>query len=249
MSDGPGPASPADVDAVAHCFVDRCDDTCEVTGQDGHHLQRVRRLHVGEVVTAADGSGSWRPYLVAATRPGLLTLEACGDARVEPVPAVSIAVAVALTKGGLESVVTAVTELGATRVTPLRTERTVARWHEDKAEQALSRLRRNARAAAMQARRARVPEIDHPVDVAAIAARPDVVVADRDGRPASELVAPGSGVWTVVVGPEGGLSDDERAQLGAHPSLALGPFVLRASTAPVAAVAVLSERITQLRHA
>ncbi len=48
---------PADVDAVAHVFVESLDDRCVVGGDDGHHLQRVRRLGAGEVVTAADGSG------------------------------------------------------------------------------------------------------------------------------------------------------------------------------------------------
>ena len=46
---------PADANAVAHVFVEALDDRCEMTGPDGHHLQRVRRLAPGEMVTAADG--------------------------------------------------------------------------------------------------------------------------------------------------------------------------------------------------
>ena len=50
------------------------DDSVEITGADGHHLQRVRRLRVGEHVTAADGAGGWRRYEIDAVEPGRLHL-------------------------------------------------------------------------------------------------------------------------------------------------------------------------------
>jgi 16S rRNA U1498 N3-methylase RsmE len=52
----------AGADAAAHVFVDALDDVCDVVGGEGHHLQRVRRLTRGEHITAADGTGRWRPY-------------------------------------------------------------------------------------------------------------------------------------------------------------------------------------------
>ena len=57
----------ADFPAVAHVIVDlpnELSDELKITGSDGHHFVRVRRLRIGEVVTAANGSGSWRPYRV-----------------------------------------------------------------------------------------------------------------------------------------------------------------------------------------
>ena len=223
---------PADANAVAHVFVDALDDRCEITGADGHHLQRVRRLTAGEIVTAADGSGAWRIYTVTGVGDRRLGLEAHGD--VEPAwdPAIAISLAVALTKGGLDDVVAAVTALGVDRVTPVRTERVVVRWDDDRARRGTEKLRTAAREAAMQSRRARIPIIDEVVALATVAERPGLVVADRDGVEASDLPAPAAGGagsapagWTVLVGPEGGL------RLGAH--------VLRAATAPIAAVAVL----------
>jgi len=236
---------PADAHAVAHVFVAGLDDRCEIAGDDGHHLQRVRRLAPGEIVTAADDSGAWRSYVVTEVATGRLTLEARGDAQLEPEPVVGVALAVALTKGGLDDVIAAVTELGVARITPLRTARSVVRWDEDRARRGVGRLRVVAREAAMQSRRARIPVVDEVAGLADVAARPGLVVADRNGVSAAELPAPAAG-WTVLVGPEGGLSSEELAGLAPAPRLALGPHVLRAATAPVAAVAVLVAAATQL---
>jgi 16S rRNA (uracil1498-N3)-methyltransferase len=94
----------------------------------------------------------------------------------------------------------------------------------------------------MQSRRAHVPEIDDVTPLAALAPRPGLVVADRAGSHPDDLDPPGSGEWTVVVGPEGGLASDELRALGAVPRVRLGAHVLRSATAPIAAVAVLLAR-------
>ena len=240
----------ASVSAVAHVFVDGLDDQCELTGDDGHHLQRVRRLTRGETITAADGSGAWRTYEVTAVGTGRLSLEARGDVEMACEPRVGVSLAVALTKGGLEDVVAAVTELGARRITLLRTARTVVRWDSARAGKAVVRLQAVAREAAMQSRRARIPMVAPILDLAALADRAGLVVAARDGVVASALPPPDPNWpdgWTVVVGPEGGLAPEELEVLGSAPRLRLGPHVLRAVTAPVAAVAVLSAEVSRVR--
>jgi 16S rRNA (uracil1498-N3)-methyltransferase len=225
--------------AVAHVFVDSLDDRIVLERADAHHLVRVRRLTVGETITTADGTGRWREYVVVAGRSSGLVAEASGPVEVEPELEPAITVAPALLKGGLDGVVAPVTELGAAAVVPLLTERTVARWDADRVDRALARLGRIARAAAEQSRRARIPRIDPPVDLVAVAAAPGAVVAALDGVPAADLGAAPDGGWTVVSGPEGGFSAAEAAALAGRPRLAVGPHVLRAETAPVAAVAAL----------
>jgi 16S rRNA (uracil1498-N3)-methyltransferase len=242
-----GPArGPADVPAVAHVFVDHLDDRCEITGADGHHLQRVRRLTTGEVITAADANGAWRTYEVCAVGDRELALQARGDVEPAAVLAIGVSLAVALTKGGLDDVVAAVTELGVERVIPIRTERVVVRWDDDRARRGVERLRSVAREAAMQSRRARIPIVEEVADLSDLARRPGLVLAERDGTDASRLpppvaqpdsIAPKG--WTAIVGPEGGLAAGDLAWLDGVPRLGLGPHVLRASTAPIAAVAVL----------
>ena len=120
------------------------------------------------------------------------------------------------------------------------------RWDDERAARAISRLRTIAREASMQSRRARVPAVGGVVDIAALAARPGLVVADRGGVHAGELPVPAAPGWTVLVGPEGGLGPDELDRLGSTPRLTLGPTVLRAVTAPVAAVALLADRAAQV---
>jgi 16S rRNA (uracil1498-N3)-methyltransferase len=200
----------------------------------------VRRLRGGEAVTAADGAGNWRPYRVDAVAPGRLELRATGPAYVEPVLAPFLSVAFALTKGGSDHVVARCTELGVDRIEPIRTRRSIVRWEATRADAAIARLRAVAREAGAQSRRARLPEVAPLADLTTLAGRPDLYLADRTGLPATALTPPSAGRCTVLVGPEGGFDPDELARIGPDvPRLAIGPYVLRAETAPIAAIAAL----------
>jgi 16S rRNA (uracil1498-N3)-methyltransferase len=110
----------------------------------------------------------------------------------------------------------------------------------------VAKLRAAAREAAMQSRRVRLPVIEDCASFESVAARPDLVLADRTGARAGALALPATGEWTVLVGPEGGFAPSELDQLGATPRLTLGDHVLRAATAPVAACAILCDRIAQI---
>jgi 16S rRNA (uracil1498-N3)-methyltransferase len=229
--------------AAAHCFVDRLDSAVTVDGPDGHHLQRVRRLRAGEIVTAADGEGRWRRYVITGAEPGRLLLRAESEVVVEPEPNPAVVVAVALTKGAkLETVVAQLTELGVTRIEPVRARRSVVRWNDDRAEAARTRLAGVAREAAMQCRRSRIPDVTSVADLSTLAGRPGLIVASREGGPADSLPLPPGGTWTVVVGPEGGFEPGEVEMLAPTGLLALSSFVLRAQTAPVIAAGILVAR-------
>ena len=200
-------------------------------------------------MTAADGAGRWRLYEIDAVEPGRLRLRACGEARRDPELVPGVALAVALTKAGaLDTVVARCTELGVASVTPIRTRRCVVQWDAAQAERAVKRLRTVAREAAAQCRRAKLPEIASVGELHDFAGRPDVVVADRDGGSITELPAPNGSAWTVVVGPEGGLDPGELEAFGDARRLRLGPHILRAETAPIAAVAVLLSRTREMSH-
>jgi 16S rRNA (uracil1498-N3)-methyltransferase len=94
----------------------------------------------------------------------------------------------------------------------------------------------------MQCRRARIPVVAPVVDLADLAGRPGIVVASRDGGQAREIPAPAAGIWTVVVGPEGGFEPGEVEALNPAGLLALSPYVLRSQTAPIVAAALLVAR-------
>jgi 16S rRNA (uracil1498-N3)-methyltransferase len=157
-------------------------------------------------------------------------------------PAPEVAVAFALTKADKpELVVQKLTELGIDRIIPMTTERSVVRWDRDKAVRQVERLRRVAREACVQSRRTRLPVVEDVAPFAAVAARGGACLADLAG-PGEDLVggapAPGLAHPLVLVGPEGGWSPDERA-VGV-PVVSLGPLVLRAETASLAAGVLLA---------
>jgi 16S rRNA (uracil1498-N3)-methyltransferase len=230
----------ADATAVAHVFADSIDDEIVVDGADGHHLARVRRVRVGEHVTVADRDGGWREYAVVGARGGTLSIAAVGPARVEPWLTPRLCVAFALTKGTKpEVVVRQLTELGVDALMPVIGERSVARRDVVDEARMVERLERVAREASMQSRRARVPEISRPSPLLELVGRPGLVLADRAGWGGAPPAAPPEG-WTVVVGPEGGLSTAELAALDGVPRVGVGSHVLRAETAAVAVAALLA---------
>jgi 16S rRNA (uracil1498-N3)-methyltransferase len=180
-------------------------------------------------VTVADGRGGWRRCTFAAGS----SLRPAGEVEQRAHPAPSITIAFALTKGEKpELTVQKLTELGVDRIIPFTAERSVARWDDERAARHLLRLRRVAREAAMQSRRAFVPEVAELATFSEVAALEGACRADAGGSPLS-LDRP-----VVLVGPEGGWSEAESA--AALPIVALGPHVLRAETAAITAGALLA---------
>ncbi len=195
---------------------------------DAHHLTRVLRLRAGEVVVAADGQGGWRPCRFTAS--GGQLLEPDGEVVRCPPPEPPLTVGFAPVKGDRpEWAVQKLTEAGVDRIVVLRTERTVVRWEGERARRQLARLRRVAREAGAQSRRAVLPEV-HGVtglgEVEALLAPTPLALAQRGGVPPS-LAWP-----AVAVGPEGGW---DPAELAGRPVVGLGRGVLRTETAAVAA--------------
>ena len=212
--------------AKAHAFVADL-AAPELSDDDRHHLERVLRLVRGDVVTVADGAGSWRPCRFGPV------LEPDGPVVVEPAPAPAVTVAFAVVKGDRpEWTVQKLTELGVDRLVPVHSARSVVRWDGPRGERHLARLRRVAREAAMQSRRARLPEVESVTSFAEVAGRPGALLAEPGGR------ALATGDALVLVGPEGGWTAEELA--AAPERVGLGPTVLRAETAAVAAGVLLT---------
>jgi 16S rRNA (uracil1498-N3)-methyltransferase len=200
---------------------------------DRHHLSRSLRVRPGEEVTASDGAGRWRRCRYASGG----ALEPFGPITYEQPPAPAVAVGFVVTKGSRpEWVVQKLTELGVDRILPLSSSRSVVKWDPARAERNLDRLRRVAKEAAMQSRRSRLPELAPVVPVGellsgGVAYTGGVALAAVGGKPPT-LERP-----CVLVGPEGGWDHTELAC--GLPKVGLGPNVLRAETAAVAAGALL----------
>lgn len=202
----------------------------ELALADRHHLERVLRLRQGDEITVSDGAGSWRLSRLGPRG----SLEPAGEARVEPRPEPTIAIAFALTKGERpEWTVQKLTEVGVDRIIPFVAERSVVNWDGDKAATHSERFRRIAREAASQCRRVWLPHVDDVARFQDLVARPGAALADAGGRPPSLEHS------LLLTGPEGGWSEGELAAAGGLPRVVLGPHVLRAETAALAAGTLL----------
>ena len=200
----------------------------ELCDDDRHHLERVLRLRPGDRLTVGDGAGRWRAGRFGAV------IEPVGEVVAVAAHRVEVSVGFAVLKGGRsETVVQKLTELGVDRIVPFVAERSVVRWDEAKAVHLAERWRRVAREAVMQCRRLWLPRIE-PVRAFGELDLAGVVLSVPGGRPLAV------GENSVLVGPEGGWSDGELAAAATH--VGLGPHVLRAETAALAAAAVLGAR-------
>lgn len=224
-------------------------DPVTVEGDEAHHAVVVRRLRVGERLLLTDGVGRVATGEVTATAKRAFTV-AVTEVADHPEPRPSITVVQALPKGERgELAVEVLTEIGVARIVPWAAARSVAVWKGERAAKSHAKWQATAREAAKQARRAWHPEVlplAATEEVADLIASADVaIVLHEDAtEPLGALALPADGHLVVVVGPEGGLTDDEVTRFVAHGAVAvrLGAEVLRTSTAGVAAVAALLAR-------
>lgn len=218
-------------------------------GPEGRHAAAVRRLQPGETVLLTDGRGMLADCEVVEASRSTLTCRVL-DRRSVPRPDPRLVVVQALPKGDrAELAVQMLTEVGADVIVPWAASRCVVQWRGERGAKALAKWRTHAREAAKQSRRAWVPEVADLASTEAVTARMGeaalaVVLHEEARQPLASVSVPESGGVIVVVGPEGGITDHERAvftDAGAV-EVRMGPSVLRTSTAGVAAAAALLSR-------
>lgn len=220
-----------------------------VEGDEAHHAVAVRRLRVGEQVVLTDGRGTSVRGAVTSTGKRVFAVVA-EEVTSADAPEPELVVVQAIPKGDRgELAVEVLTEVGAARIVPWAASRSVAVWKGERAVKSLNRWRSTAREAAKQARRSWFPEVDEMASTAAVVelvagAGLAVVLHEEATSSLAAVDVPASGRVVVVVGPEGGLSDDEVAAFVAAGavSVRLGAEVLRTSTAGLAAASALLAR-------
>lgn len=222
-------------------------------GEAAAHLGRVLRAKVGQEIVLFDGRGGEYPGTVVTLARRLVEVDVGpvdGAERESPVP---IALLQGLCRGErMDLVVRKATELGVACIQPVMTERSVVKLSADRAENRMAHWRAIIVSACEQCGRNRLPDLRPPLAVTeALAAHAGAtgVLLDPAARIGPDgLALPGPGGLALLVGPEGGLGDEERAAALAagYRGVRLGPRVLRTETAAITGVALLQARFGDL---
>jgi 16S rRNA (uracil1498-N3)-methyltransferase len=211
-----------------------------IDGNAAHYLRNVMRIGDGAPLLLCDNaSGEW---LARCSPVGKRGIDALVETRLRPredVPDLWLCFA-PVKKAALDWLVEKATELGAARLVPVLTDRTIV----DRVN--IDRMRAITVEAAEQCGRTALPRIVPPVKLMTLLAdwpgeRALLFADEAGGDPAAAAVAaaPPPAAW--LTGPEGGFTDRERAAILALPQarrISLGPRILRAETAALAAVAL-----------
>ncbi len=211
-----------------------------------HYLTRVLRLRSGDAVHVFDGRGStFKARLASAGRHWQLELQSLHS--VEAPYRCRLHLAQSLIKGEkLDFALQKATELGVTDIWLLHTERTERRLDAKRLANRLEHWRKVIGAACEQCGRARLPVLHEPrpLDEALAALANSYCLLLAPGAPLLEAALPVADT-SVFVGPEGGFSAVETAQIQSRckaQPVGLGPWILRADTAPVAALSLIRQR-------
>jgi len=216
-------------------------------GDEGRHAATVKRIRVGEQIGLTDGAGVRAVGSVTAAGKATLTLTLDKVDQVERATPV-VTVVQAIPKGDRgELAVEMLTEIDVDRIVPWAASRSVAVWKGERATKGLAKWRATARTAAKQARRAWLPEVTELATTAQVveliaAADVAIVLHEAAELPLADLSLDRVASILVIVGPEGGISDEELELFAGARIVRLGSSVLRTSTAGVAAVAALLSR-------
>jgi 16S rRNA (uracil1498-N3)-methyltransferase len=218
-------------------------DRAVLSGSEAHHLLHVMRAGVGDEVILFDGSGREYTGRVSQVGRSQVELQVVASRQIDRELAVEIVVGVALPKADRQRwLMEKLVELGATRLVPLQTQRSVV--HPD--QKGLVKLRRTIVEATKQCGRTRLMEVSELAPFVAFLGAPPAAACRWIADPAGTVPPLPSAVAAtgyVAVGPEGGWTDDELAMArsaGWQP-VTLGRRVLRIETACLVLVTLLSQ--------
>lgn len=213
--------------------------------EPSRHLYQVLRLKPGAPLYLFDGSG--RDFAASISRSGKAGVEVSvqtGGAP-EPPPPLVIRLLQGISKGErMDYVLQKAVELGVEELVPLFTEHTVVKLDQARTARRLEHWQRILIGACEQSGRSRLPRLEPPQALDRQLEREPAglrLVLDAAATTSLAALAPPRPLVTLLVGPEGGLSEREiqNAQAAGFTPVRLGPRILRTETAPLAAIAAI----------
>ena len=222
------------------------DQVYQFEGDDALHAIRVLRIGTGEIFNLSDGAGNWSRVQVLSVGKKSAEVKVLESGFQEELP-VSFTVIQAIPKGDrIKETIELCTEGGADQIVMWKAARSIG-----KSDDKIEKLQITAREASKQSRRFRIPKVfgvattNYVIDEIA---KSDLVIVFHESatQKVSELVQPGAQKVAIIIGPEGGLTDEEVdlfAASGAKVAL-MGRPVLRSAHAGLAALSAVNTALS-----
>ncbi|MCU7842745.1 MAG: 16S rRNA (uracil(1498)-N(3))-methyltransferase [Candidatus Thiodiazotropha sp. (ex Monitilora ramsayi)] len=210
-----------------------------------HHLFHVLRLQSGDSISLFNNEGGEFEATISEIGKHGASATIGGLIREEVPPKLAIQLLLGISRGErMDFALQKATELGVNRITPVFTKRCVVKLNEKKRASRMAHWQKIIVNACEQSGRALLPELDSPAEignaVSEQTAHTTLLLDHRSNKTLTEIKKP-KGSICILVGPEGGLSSEERklAKGKGFTGIKLGPRVMRTETAPLAAIAAI----------
>lgn len=226
-----------------------CDSSLDLDGSAARHLSSALRMKVGQEITLFNGQGGEYAATLTEVGKNKVSVKVVEYRNINRESALKIHLVIGVSRGErMDLIVQKATELGATEITPLFTERTEVKLSGERLAKKARHWQQIAISACEQCQRNSVPVINSPVTLDQWLHQSEqthsnqslkLVLHHRTEKRLSEHQSIED--ICLLVGPEGGLGEQEIAaarEKGFQP-LGLGPRVLRTETAPLAAISIM----------
>lgn len=221
-----------------------------ITGEDALHISRSLRMSVGEELTVCDKNSIQHDCVICSVQSGAVEVEVLDSYPCKNEPSVHVTLCQALAKGDkMDFIIQKSVELGVTEIVPVLTARCVSRPDEKSMKKKLERWNKIALQAAMQSRRGIIPKVVPIMTLSQAAKRAgtatSIVCYELGGKPLGDLIKKNKdgnfSDISLFIGSEGGFDQSEIEEIVNNNGSAatLGNRILRAETAPLAALSVI----------
>jgi 16S rRNA (uracil1498-N3)-methyltransferase len=219
-----------------------------VAGSAANHIMRVLRLRTGDELTVFDGSGGEFGARIEEFRKDAVVVSVEDHRAIDRESPLSLTLVQGISRGErMDWIIQKATELGASRIAPVFTKRSVVRLDEKQAERKLQHWRAITVAACEQCGRNRLPDLTTPVDFFDVLPESftpgttRLLLSPSGALHIDDLREVSTGAVSVLIGPEGGLDEveQEAAIAAGFKAVRMGPRVLRTETAAIAALTIL----------
>lgn len=228
-------------------FAENISDTHLITGEDAVHISKSLRMSVGEIITVCDSNRIEHLCKIERINSEGVFVRVVSENECNNEPNVEVTLFAALTKGDkIETIIQKSVEIGVHNIIPVLTDRCVSRPEGKSVEKKIQRYQKIAAQAAMQSRRAIIPQISQITELKKITQTLKdydtvIVFYEGGGKPLKDIITQNSKKIAIFTGPEGGFEEREIKLLTENNAVCatLGKRILRAETAPLVALSAI----------